>query len=401
MMNMKKTFILLFVAILPLLANAQREEVKVKVVEEVKTTPWSGFVTNRFWDNWFISINAGGQVYFGEYDSKDDFGRRITPAFDFAVGKWFMPTLGARIQAGGFTLKGLTGDPDNIYAKGPSRVDGYYKQKWQQFNVHVDGLLNLSNWIGGYRTDRFYEAVPFAGFGMIHGCSSVDNTKFMFDAGLINKMRLSDAFDFNVEIKGTLVPQEFDGDSGGSKFEGMVGVTVGFTYKFNQRNFRREKPTEVVFTGVSPEMLSAAEAKLADQIRRADRLQNELDQARRAAQQKQVVKESKAAPLAIFFQINKANITNKEMINLKGYADIIKNNPGKVYQVTGYADKATGTAAYNQKLSEKRAQNVADALVKKFGVNASQLQVVGKGGVSDLYSLYKGEIQLNRVVIVE
>ena len=89
------------------------------------------------------------------------------------------------------------------------------------------------------------------------------------------------------------------------------------------------------------------------------------------------------------------------MINLKGYADIIKNNPGKVYQVTGYADKATGTAAYNQKLSEKRAQNVADALVKKFGVNASQLQVVGKGGVSDLYSLYKGEIQLNRVVIVE
>ena len=60
MMNMKKTFILLFVAILPLLANAQREEVKVKVVEEVKTTPWSGFVTNRFWDNWFISINAGG-----------------------------------------------------------------------------------------------------------------------------------------------------------------------------------------------------------------------------------------------------------------------------------------------------------------------------------------------------
>lgn len=98
-------------------------------------------------------------------------------------------------------------------------------------------------------------------------------------------------------------------------------------------------------------------------------MQNELDQARRAAQQKQVVKESKAAPLAIFFQINKANITNKEMINLKGYADIIKNNPGKVYQVTGYADKATGTAAYNQKLSEKRAQNVADALVKKFGVN--------------------------------
>jgi len=36
-MNMKKTFILLFVAILPLLASAQKEEVKVTVVEEEST----------------------------------------------------------------------------------------------------------------------------------------------------------------------------------------------------------------------------------------------------------------------------------------------------------------------------------------------------------------------------
>ena len=86
------------------------------------------------------------------------------------------------------------------------------------------------------------------------------------------------------------------------------------------------------------------------------------------------------------------------MINLKYYAEIIKSNPGKVYKVTGYADKATGTAAFNQKLSEKRARNVADALVKKFGVNANQLQVIGKGGVDNLY---EGGIQLSRVVIVE
>ena len=93
-----------------------------------------------------------------------------------------------------------------------------------------------------------------------------------------------------------------------------------------------------------------------------------------------------------------SNITAKEMINLKYYAEIIKNNPNQVYRVTGYADKATGTPAYNQKLSEKRAQNVADALVKKFGVKASQLQVVGKGGVDNLY---EGGVQLSRVVIVE
>lgn len=106
---------------------------------------------------------------------------------------------------------------NNIYAKGVSnKGEGLYKQKWQQFNIHVDGLLNLSNWIGGYRTDRFYEAIPFAGFGMIHGCQSDGTTDFMFVGGLINKFRLSDAFDFNVEIKGSLVPQKFDGEVGGS-----------------------------------------------------------------------------------------------------------------------------------------------------------------------------------------
>lgn len=43
MMNMKKTFILLFVAILPLLASAQKEEVKVTVVEEESTAPMAWF----------------------------------------------------------------------------------------------------------------------------------------------------------------------------------------------------------------------------------------------------------------------------------------------------------------------------------------------------------------------
>ena len=398
---MKKTLFMLLVAVMPLIAAAQKEEVKVKVKEKEQAPSWSGFVTNRFWDNWFISISAGGQVYFGEFDSKEDFGRRITPTFDFSIGKWIVPTLGARIQAGGFTLRGLTNDPNNIYAKGVSnKGEGLYKQKWQQFNIHVDGLLNLSNWIGGYRTDRFYEAIPFAGFGMIHGCQSDGTTDFMFVGGLINKFRLSDAFDFNVEIKGSLVPQKFDGQVGGSRGEGILGVSAGFTYKFNQRKFRREKKAEIISTGISPADLAAVEALLAEQTVRAEQLQDALAQERAKIRQEavQVAKESKAAPLAIFFKINKANITTKEMINLKYYAEIIKENPNKKYKVTGYADKATGTPAYNQKLSEKRARNVADALIKKFGVNPNQLEVIGKGGVAGLYN---GEIQLNRVVIVE
>lgn len=394
---MRKTILLLFVAVLPLIASAQREEVKIKVVE--KEGSWRGFVTNRFWDNWFISIGGGGQVYFGEHNHHNRFWNRVTPAYDFSVGKWLVPTFGIRAQIGGVKLKGITDEPDNIMISG---VDsrGWYKQSWKQFNVHVDGLVNLSNWIGGYRTDRFYEIVPFAGFGMIHQCSSTDNTKFMFAGGIINKFRISNSFDFNLEMNGHLVPQAFDGETGDSKGEGFLSVTVGFTYKFNERFFRREKPTEVIFTGVSPEMLTAAEARLAEEIRRADRLQGELNEVRGALRQEQViVKETKCPPLAVFFQLDKSNVTTREMINIKAYAEIIKNNPDKKYKVYGYADKATGNAPYNLKLSERRARNVADILIKKYGVNPDQLEVSGKGGVSGLFG---GEdIKLNRVVIVE
>ena len=38
-MNMKKTFILLFVAILPLLASAQKEEVKVNIIIKLFILP--------------------------------------------------------------------------------------------------------------------------------------------------------------------------------------------------------------------------------------------------------------------------------------------------------------------------------------------------------------------------
>ena len=65
-------------------------------------------------------------------------------------------------------------------------------------------------------------------------------------------------------------------------------------------------------------------------------------------------------------------------------------------QVAGYADKATGSASWNQKLSEKRAQVVYDALIA-HGVDKDQLEFVGFGGTANMI----GKNFLNRVVILE
>ena len=54
--------------------------------------------TNHFWDNWFLSVGAGPQVMFGDHDKQIGFGKRISPALDIAVGKWFTPGIGVRLM---------------------------------------------------------------------------------------------------------------------------------------------------------------------------------------------------------------------------------------------------------------------------------------------------------------
>jgi OOP family OmpA-OmpF porin len=63
---------------------------------------------------------------------------------------------------------------------------------------------------------------------------------------------------------------------------------------------------------------------------------------------------------------------------LDDIAEKLKANPEfKLVMITGHTDRI-GSTEYNQKLSEKRATDVKDYLVSQ-GVDASRLQVVGKG----------------------
>ena len=63
-------------------------------------------------------------------------------------------------------------------------------------------------------------------------------------------------------------------------------------------------------------------------------------------------------------------------------AEYAKANNAKIV-VSGYADSKTGSAAYNQQLSQKRAETVANELVK-MGVNRDNIIIEAKGGVDNL-----------------
>lgn len=81
----------------------------------------------------------------------------------------------------------------------------------------------------------------------------------------------------------------------------------------------------------------------------------------------------------IFFRINKSEIDNTELAKMELAVDYLTKNPSATVVVTGYADKKTGSAKTNLRLSEQRSNAVAKALEQKYGINKNRISVNWKG----------------------
>lgn len=79
----------------------------------------------------------------------------------------------------------------------------------------------------------------------------------------------------------------------------------------------------------------------------------------------------------VFFDTDKANIKASAEPELNGIVDVMRQNPDLRVEVQGHTDHV-GTAAYNQKLSERRANTVMQYLIDK-GIGADRLTAVGYG----------------------
>jgi len=80
----------------------------------------------------------------------------------------------------------------------------------------------------------------------------------------------------------------------------------------------------------------------------------------------------------LYFDFDKATLKGPAKSDLAAYAEHLKSakNINHV-EILGYADKI-GTDAYNQKLSERRAQTVADYLIS-LGIPATKITIKGLG----------------------
>ena len=352
--------------------------------------------TNRFWSNWFVSAGGGVNLYFGDHDKQVKFGKRLAPAVDVAIGKWFTPGIGVRFAYSGLSVKGAT--QTGIHSTGeevPGKGGyGYWltKQKFNFFNFHLDAMFNVSNLLFGYNPNRVYSLSPYVGLGVMKTNDTPKATEIAGHFGLLNSFRLCDALDLNLDIRGTLVSDAFDGENSGRGGEGMLTATVGLTYKFKKRGWDKAKTV----VRIDNRAINALRQQLSDAEAENERLKRALAEGNRE-KAKEIV--TKASANLVTFPIGKATLSNEARANLGMMAEAIKSgDKSVVYTITGYADAGTGSKRLNERLSKRRAEAVFNCLVKEFGVSESQLRVDHKGGVDNMFY---DDPRLSRAVITK
>ena len=122
---------------------------------------------------------------------------------------------------------------------------------------------------------------------------------------------------------------------------------------------------------------AAAESKLVQKLRgRSTRSLSSAEREEIAA----IVQDKPKIDLEINFDYNSADISAKSLPSVQALGRALTNNDlkGSTFVVAGHTD-ASGGDAYNQDLSERRADAIKRYLVDKYGINGTDLVTVGYG----------------------
>lgn len=315
-----------------------------------------------FIPHWYMQVQAGAAQTVGETGLE----KLISPAAALSAGYKFTSLWGIRAGISGWQAKGTWAVLPDAY-------------KFNYLQGNVDATLDLSNLFCHYNSKRFFNAYMFLGAG-INGAFNNDDAialdevgyrgeylwkgKKVFFAGrggLGANMRLSNRVFFNIEVNANILSDKFNSkkaDNPDWQFNALAGLTFKFGKTTKKTNVVRYEtaplPVEVV-REVKEEVIVPVEEKKIE-----------------------VKEEVKPWTEHIFFKINSAVIRPSEENKLLNLIAFLKKTPEMKVTVCGYADKATGTAAINMRLSKQRAQAVAKVL-KNNGIAFDRIILDYKG----------------------
>lgn len=171
--------------------------------------------------NWFVSIAGGTTVFLGTPLGCEDLFGRLKPSYSLAVGKWFTPSVGARINYSGLQFKDARLSTRDYH------------------HIHADLLWNVLG--SGYaRQEQVrWSLAPFAGVGLLHHATNGHNP-FAISYGVQGQYRISKRVSAMLELSGMTTFQDFDGYGRMNRLgDHMVSLSAGFTFHIGQTGWKR------------------------------------------------------------------------------------------------------------------------------------------------------------------
>lgn len=358
------------------------------------------YLTNKAGANWWINL-GGGITVFGD----GGYTPRVTPVLDFSFGKWFTPTLGARVG-----YQGLTGSvwskEQSAFAPELNADKNKFKSKFGYSYVHGDVMLNISNLFSGYKETRFWDVIPYVHAGLLttyKKSADVLDNEFAVGAGIYNTMRLSRRVSLSLDVRGIILNGRQLQHGGGvaGELSASLGVVVnlGKTGWIRASNYVSESSLEKIAT------LEFENEKLASE---KESLENEKaalakDNARLAEERDRIERETAGRvgklddlePSAFYFEIGRTKLSKKELAHLDFHISSIlpKMNESKVVVFTASADSKTGSRKRNEYLTQERIKFLQNLLVEKYGLDTNEYEY--RYEIVD-----SGEPELDRAVVI-
>lgn len=379
--------------------TASAQETVVVEEETVVTTdiPCKTHYYSTAKDNWFIQIGAGINSPFVEHRRADGSSAKhhLTTTYNLAFGKWFSPYIGWRL---GFNYAAIHWENNQF-------------EKAKSANANFDIMWDMFNSFGGVNTGRVFSMVPFVGVGGTFnwdfrpensgniyrdsGKHKGNSWTLPVSAGLQLRFRLCKYVDFFAEGRVQFFGDNYNNYAVGAPIDMNISAIGGFTFNLGGSDFKSYNPCDYLsyISNLNGQVndLRGALATTAAALAAAE-AQLPCPEVQPAA-----AAPAPAAPLmaTVRFTINSSRISGEEMVNVYNIAEWMKANPEQNVAIVGYADKDTGTSAYNMALSKRRAESVKKALVDKYGINPDRLSIQAEGSDVQPYDVNNW----NRIVI--
>ena len=301
-----------------------------------------------FVPHWYVSLQGGLAYDIGEAK----FTQLISPALQATIGYEFNEYVGARLGLSGLWAK-------NRYAYPIA------KYKWNFIQPAIDVRANLTNIFFGRDIERIFDIYAFLGGGVAFSYNNDDaveaDKRFGIDfqkiwddhrfnpvvrGGLGADFWMNDDWAFTVEANANMLPDHFNSKKGRhDNRDWHFNLMVGLRYNLGPSYGILEPEYREIPQPIPPQFQDEDGVALVEYVQ---------------------------------FEINKSIIRSSEVNKIMRVVQYLHEHPQAHVELTGFADKLTGNASINQRLSVERAHAVSQFLSDR-GINSDRISRYAKG----------------------